>query len=704
MFYIGDNSGAALHLASSTGQVAVVDRLLRAQADVNRRQEAGATPLFLAAEFGHANVAKLLLQNGANADLPRWDSGDAPLHIACDKGHTAVVDRLIAAGADLNPVQEAGCTPIYMAAQNGHSKIVARLLRAGVDLDWRCLTNGNSALLAATQEGHARVVASLIQAAANVNLTNKKGETALHFAAQNGQLKITQLLLKSRADANVKASNGCEPIHTAAQNGNLAIVQALIAAQADVNTVEVDGASPVYIASQNGHQRVIKTLIESQANIDHQRNDGVSTIYIAAQEGHSEVARLLVRSGAAKVDAQTRTGETPLHITAQRGDQATLYELLQAAQGSPVNSKQNDGCSPIFLAAQFGHWKAIERLIHAGADVNTTRATTGQTPLHAAAENGHPEATKSLLRCFADVTATDRDGQTPLDLARKFKHKTVAELLEKALSDRDNSEDAGTVQDEPMPSQVDKSSSSLSEEEFSQQLHSSLQQAGFEQTRAALQSSCADVLQRILRQRLRSEEVFVVGSYSEGWGNSLSHLDGRTDPESDIDVMQLIPGRIYHLKDVCRCTDPDSELVVEYDNGHIICEGYASSPARPENGSTLRPAVDRVSACRLCCYPPIGPLQPHRLAKSSIPQPVLQSLTSELEASPCHVVHAAPPGQAGKQLRVSTTFLERRLLRSLTTLQGQLFVTLKFLVKKVIGRRVHGLKAYHAKDGHVPNA
>uniref|UniRef100_A0A1I8HBC2 LisH domain-containing protein n=1 Tax=Macrostomum lignano TaxID=282301 RepID=A0A1I8HBC2_9PLAT len=458
-------------------------------------------------------------------------------------------------------------------------------------------------------------------------------------------------------------SNGCEPIHTAAQNGNLAIVQALIAAQADVNTVEVDGASPVYIASQNGHQRVIKTLIESQANIDHQRNDGVSTIYIAAQEGHSEVARLLVRSGAAKVDAQTRTGETPLHITAQRGDQATLYELLQAAQGSPVNSKQNDGCSPIFLAAQFGHWKAIERLIHAGADVNTTRATTGQTPLHAAAENGHPEATKSLLRCFADVTATDRDGQTPLDLAKKFKHKTVAELLEKALSDRDNSEDAGTVQDEPMPSQRRRIQSATAQ---------FLQQAGFEQTRAALQSSCADVLQRILRQRLRSEEVFVVGSYSEGWGNSLSHLDGRTDPESDIDVMQLIPGRIYHLKDVC-------------------------SPARPENGSTLRPAVDRVSACRLCCYPPIGPLQPHRLAKSSIPQPVLQSLTSELEASPCHVVHAAPPGQAGKQLRVSTTFLERRLLRSLTTLQGQLFVTLKFLVKKVIGRRVHGLKAYHAK-------
>uniref|UniRef100_A0A1I8HHK7 ANK_REP_REGION domain-containing protein n=1 Tax=Macrostomum lignano TaxID=282301 RepID=A0A1I8HHK7_9PLAT len=282
-----------------------------------------------------------------------------------------------------------------------------------------------------------------------------------------------------------------------------------------------------------------------------------------------------------------------LHCTSQlsEGTKILYTSFFKAAQGSPVNSKQNDSCSPIFLAAQFCHWKAIEPLIRAGADVNMTRATTGQTPLHAAAENGHPEATKSLLRCFAD--------------------------------------------------------------------------AGFKQTRAALQSSCADVLQRILRQRLRSEEFFIVGSYSEGWGNSLSHLDGRTDPESDIDVMQLILGRIYHLKDVCRCIDPDPELVVEYD-GHIICEGYAQPGQR-----TVR-LSDPPWTARCCSL-------------------------SHASSKPCPVMWFTRHRLAGKQLRVSTTFLERRLLRSLSTLQGQLFVTLKYLVKKVIGRRVHGLKAYHAK-------
>jgi hypothetical protein len=60
-------------------------------------------------------------------------------------------------------------------------------------------------------------------------------------------------------------------------------------------------------------------------------------------------------------------------------------------------------------------------------------------------------------------------------------------------------------------------------------------------------------------------------------------------------------------------------------------------------------------------------------------------------------VTAAPPGQAGQQLRVSTTFLEKLVMRSLTDVQGQLFILLKYLIKKVISEKVKGLKTYHAK-------
>uniref|UniRef100_A0A1I8GXH6 ANK_REP_REGION domain-containing protein n=1 Tax=Macrostomum lignano TaxID=282301 RepID=A0A1I8GXH6_9PLAT len=357
------------------------------------------------------------------------------------------------------------------------------------------------------------------------------------------------------------------------------------------------------------------------------------------------------------------------------------------------------------------------------------RTKSGKSPLHIAAKSGHDRVVELLLEARCTIRPHALDGNTPLELSLAQNHLPVARRLRRAQENFDYcAADSEVIKDSTDIPPVLQPEANLSSKRFEQnskrfrtkpylvrfenltkygpqpedtelslQLHAALTKSGFSETRAAMQSAMADVLETILRNRLNDNEVFVVGSYSEGWGNSLTRMDGRTDFESDIDVVQLMPGRLYHVRRFCQCPNANSRQTTSYYNGHIECEGFASNPARPENGSTLRPAVDRVSACRLCCYPPIGPLQPHRLAKSSIPQTVLQSLTSELEASPCHVVHAAPPGQAGKQLRVSTTFLERRLLRSLTTLQGQLFVTLKFLVKKVIGRRVHGLKAYHAK-------
>uniref|UniRef100_A0A1I8GSR7 NTP_transf_2 domain-containing protein n=1 Tax=Macrostomum lignano TaxID=282301 RepID=A0A1I8GSR7_9PLAT len=221
-----------------------------------------------------------------------------------------------------------------------------------------------------------------------------------------------------------------------------------------------------------------------------------------------------------------------------------------------------------------------------------------------------------------------------------------------------------------------------SELELSLLLQSTLTKAGFVKARAALQAAVADALQGILRSRRDSfPGIYIVGSYSEGWGNSLTKADGRTDAESDIDVMKLFQGRLYHIRGSCQCCDRKEKELVDCKDGHIRIGGFATNPAKASSGTPLRPAVDEVDACRVCCYPPIAPLLPHRISSSNISPSVLNTLQGELSKSPCHVVHAAPPRQAGKQLRVSTTFLEKLLLRGLSTLQGQLFVTLKYLVK-----------------------
>jgi hypothetical protein len=90
---------------------------------------------------------------------------------------------------------------------------------------------------------------------------------------------------------------------------------------------------------------------------------------------------------------------------------------------------------------------------------------------------------------------------------------------------------------------------------------------------SGLQSAAADVLQQIQRNRWTSitfDKVFVVGSFSEGWGNSLTCLIGKTDLDSDIDVTLFISNRLYHLSDRCRCTIAIAEDTVQYENGHVI--------------------------------------------------------------------------------------------------------------------------------------
>uniref|UniRef100_A0A1I8GXZ3 ANK_REP_REGION domain-containing protein n=1 Tax=Macrostomum lignano TaxID=282301 RepID=A0A1I8GXZ3_9PLAT len=324
-----------------------------------------------------------------------------------------------------------------------------------------------------------------------------------------------------------------------------------------------------------------------------------------------------------------------------------------------------------------GHHKVIYALIKAHADINL-KSTDGSSPFEVASQNGHIEALKVLIQhACAAVTHSDYL-QAAFNRAQELEDNETPRMLTQAMSRHYRQ----------LLASLPLKRAASSDAELSQQLHQALNQSGFVDSRAALQSAVADALQDIMWRRLE-HNLFVVGSYSEGWGNSLATLDGRTDPDSDIDVMRLISGSSIHLRDLCECAATETETV-EYNNGHVLYPGY-------ERGSKLRPAFDNVVARRLCCYPPIAPLLNNRVSDSNIPQSVLQSLQHLLTSasSPCHAVHAAAPGKEGQQLRVSTSFLERRLLRSLTTLQGQLFVTLKWLLKKAV--RHDGFKSYHAK-------
>lgn len=104
-------------------------------------------------------------------------------------------------------------------------------------------------------------------------------------------------------------------------------------------------------------------------------------------------------------------------------------ELARRVKQDPklVSMKNNQGHTPLIVAAYNNQLKCVELLVNAGADLNY-RFDQG-TALHGAAFKGHLHIVNFLLEAGAEKNIQDSTGATPLIYATLFKHKMVAQLL-----------------------------------------------------------------------------------------------------------------------------------------------------------------------------------------------------------------------------------------------------------------------------------
>ena len=94
----------------------------------------GFTALHLAAFFGKAEAARVLLDAGASvATYGRNEFANRPLHAAAAGQHVEICRVLLAAGADVNSSQHAGFTPLHEAAGSGDVELAELFLSAGAD-------------------------------------------------------------------------------------------------------------------------------------------------------------------------------------------------------------------------------------------------------------------------------------------------------------------------------------------------------------------------------------------------------------------------------------------------------------------------------------------------------------------------------------------------------------------------------------------
>lgn len=179
----------ALVQAVIDNDIQKVQQLLDAGADVNQIGKpqgaplyAAVTPLFMAAQYGRTDIAKLLLKAGANINTVSKE-GKTPLWIATyysriesldvDDDHTKIIQLLISAGADVNKANRLGDTPLLLAAGIESTDAVQLLIAAGADIN-KANKRGFTPLYIATQAGYTDIVQLLIAAGANVSTPNRK--------------------------------------------------------------------------------------------------------------------------------------------------------------------------------------------------------------------------------------------------------------------------------------------------------------------------------------------------------------------------------------------------------------------------------------------------------------------------------------------------------------------------------------------------
>eukprot|EP00439_Symbiodinium_sp_Y106_P020486 s1747_g2.t1 len=275
-----------------------------------------------ACQRGHVEVARLLLEAGAEKDCRNHDSKTA-LRFACQWGQLDVARWLLEAGADQECRDHDGTTALMFACQADRLGVARLLLEAGAERD--CGNHdGTTALMFACQQGRWGVARLLLEAGVDKDCWNHYGTTALMFACQRGHVEVARLLLEAGADKDCWDDDGTTALMFACQW-----------------EVAVGFPTALLFARRNGYLEVARLLLEAGAEKDCWNHDGTTALIFACQRGHVEVARLLLEAGAKK-GCWNRDGMTALQQASCNGHLEVFDKVIGifAKQRNPMKVEE----------------------------------------------------------------------------------------------------------------------------------------------------------------------------------------------------------------------------------------------------------------------------------------------------------------------------------------------------------------------------
>ena len=215
------------------------------------------------------------------------------------------------------------------------------------------------------------------------------GLSALGVAPANAQVA------PSKAEAALYKG-----LHAAAYAGNATEIEQL-AATADLNARDGNGRTPLHVATFARQRNALRALVKAGANIDLLDKDRYDGVTIASVADDEETLRVLLSLGASAKQVTSRYDGTALIAAAHLGHDGVVRQLIAA--GAPLDHVNNL------------HWTAAIEAVVLGDGGPRHQATL-----------------KALINAGAKLQLADRQGSTPLQLARARGYTAMVQMLEKA--------------------------------------------------------------------------------------------------------------------------------------------------------------------------------------------------------------------------------------------------------------------------------
>lgn len=409
------------------------------KSDIDQPVEYGRTKLHLAAHAGDLVTAKKLVAGGA--DLERKDDfGATPLMatIGNRPEQRAMFKFLVESGADLHARDEYGRNVLSLAERYfkpgimGEEKdqIAFRKLLVEVGL----INESAGALCEAAAAGDLDKVKSLLAQGVSADATDDEDRTPLYMAVSRQQPEVVALLLKSKAspskpigsDSGVDTQYGgrlmpCPKCKKPFMSMTRMRTCPACKHHFDVADVYRDAPgdqdlifsfsndwTPLMAAARLNETKLAAMLLDAGAKVDAGREDA-TPLMCACAWGHVEMAKMLIARGA-KVNAickETGSRATDQLTAVQIAGEAGNAELLEMLWDAGAKTENQD-VARLVMAAGRGDLKAIKSHIKAKVDVSAADPFQRETPVYAAAKGGHAEAITVLLEAGASVEPPKR--------------------------------------------------------------------------------------------------------------------------------------------------------------------------------------------------------------------------------------------------------------------------------------------------------